>query len=203
MKRKLGIIAAIAVCLSILSVGTLAYFTSEEKAENVITSGNVLVELQEQTTGADGELVAWPKDGLNGVMPGSEVSKIVSVKNTGSGEAWVRITREVTIAGADGEKLPVMLEAPTPDDVGTAVEPAVSFDDNTKAWIVGDDGAFYFNSKLAAGQTTDALFNNVTLNKLLPNEYQDCTVNVVISIQAVQCANNGDSVLEAQGWPAA
>ena len=109
----------------------------------------------------------------------------------------------MTIVSTDGEELSVMLETPTTDDEGTADEPAVSFDDNTKDWVVGADGAFYFNSKLAAGQTTDALFNNVTLNKLLPNEYQNCTVNVVISVQAVQCANNGDSVLEAQGWPAA
>ena len=33
------------------------------------------------------------------------------------------------------------------------------------------------------------------------NAYQNCTANVVISAQAVQTANNGDTVMEAAGWP--
>jgi len=34
------------------------------------------------------------------------------------------------------------------------------------------------------------------------NEYQNCTVSVDVSAQAVQVANNGADVLEAKGWPA-
>lgn len=67
--------------------GTLAYFTSENTAHNVITSGGVNIEVVEKTQGKDGVLVDFPKEGVRGVMPGSDVSKIVSVKNTGESEA--------------------------------------------------------------------------------------------------------------------
>ena len=35
------------------------------------------------------------------------------------------------------------------------------------------------------------------------NEYQNATATVDVLAQAVQTANNGESVMEAQGWPEA
>lgn len=48
MKRKLTMLAAFAIVLAILAGGTLAYFTDQETAHNVITSGGVDVELEEE-----------------------------------------------------------------------------------------------------------------------------------------------------------
>ena len=36
----------------------------------------------------------------------------------------------------------------------------------------------------------------------MTNEYQNCTVEVIVKAQGVQTANNGSSALEAAGWPA-
>ena len=47
MKKKILALAAIAICLSIIGYNTLAFYTSSQRAENVITSGNVKIELQE------------------------------------------------------------------------------------------------------------------------------------------------------------
>ena len=55
---------------------------------------------------------------------------------------------------------------------------------------------------VAAGKTTDILFDTVTFAPQMGNEYQNCTANIKISAQAVQTANNGKTVLEAKGWPA-
>ena len=33
------------------------------------------------------------------------------------------------------------------------------------------------------------------------NEYQNATATVNVSAQAVQNANNGDTVMDAKGWP--
>lgn len=35
------------------------------------------------------------------------------------------------------------------------------------------------------------------------NEYQNATATVNVSAQAVQNANNGDTVMDAKGWPKA
>ena len=41
MKRKLLILSVLAICLATLAAGTIAYFTSEGKVHNVITTGGV------------------------------------------------------------------------------------------------------------------------------------------------------------------
>ena len=54
MKKKILLVAAVVMCLAIATAGTLAYFTSEDTAHNVITSGDVNIELVEQTKKEDG-----------------------------------------------------------------------------------------------------------------------------------------------------
>ena len=75
MKKKILLAAALAICFAVAASGTLAYFTSEDTAHNIITSGGVNIEVVEKTKGEDGVLVDFPKDGVKGVMPGTDVSK--------------------------------------------------------------------------------------------------------------------------------
>ena len=86
MKKKLLIIFGVVAILAILSVGTYAYFSSEQDAHNVISTGNVKLEIHEKT--ASGE--DFPKEGII-VMPGDTVSKIVTVENTGDHPLYLRV----------------------------------------------------------------------------------------------------------------
>ena len=192
MKKKILLAAAVMICLAVGASGTLAYFTSENTAHNVITSGGVNIEVVEKTQGKDGVLVDFPKEGVRGVMPGSDVSKIVSVKNTGESEAWIRVQVESVIKATDGADLPLMIE-----NVGSVMTYTVG-----GGWSLGEDGYYYYDKPVAAGKTTDILFDTVTFAPQMGNEYQNCTANIEISAQAVQTANNGKTVLEAKGWPA-
>ena len=45
MKKKLLVISVAVACLAIAAAGTAAYFTAEEKAHNVITTGGVEIQL--------------------------------------------------------------------------------------------------------------------------------------------------------------
>ena len=47
MKRKLLILSVLVICIATLAAGTLAYFTSEGTAHNVITTGGVEIAVQE------------------------------------------------------------------------------------------------------------------------------------------------------------
>ena len=47
MKRKLLILSVLAICIASLATGTIAFFTSEDKAHNVITTGSVEITVQE------------------------------------------------------------------------------------------------------------------------------------------------------------
>ena len=47
MKKKLLMLSAVAICIAILAAGTLAFFTAEDTAHNVITTGGVDIKLYE------------------------------------------------------------------------------------------------------------------------------------------------------------
>lgn len=192
MKKKILLVAAITICLSIAVSGTLAYFTAEDTAHNVITSGGVNIEVVEKTQNKDGVLVDFPEEGMKGILPGADVSKIVSIENTGESEAWIRVKVEAKITSAEGVELPVEIQGNGPVMTYT---PA-------REWILGGDGYYYYENPVAAGKATEILFDTVSFAPQMGNEYQNCTANIVVSAQAVQTGNNGKNVLEAQGWSA-
>ena len=184
MKKKILLVAALTICLAVLASGTLAYFTAENTAHNVITSGGVNIAVAEKTRGEGDTLVDFPAEGISGVMPGADVSKIVTVENIGSSEAWIRVKVESAITAADGSEL-------NADVISYEVG------DNWKL----QDGYYYYASPVPAKAATEELFNIVHFAPSMGNEYQNCTANIVISAQAVQTANNGQSAPDAEGWP--
>ena len=185
MKRKLLLLSVMVICVAIAAVGTLAYFTTDAIAHNVITTGGVNIELSEW---ADAEKTQPFKD-PSGVMPGMTVTKIAEVENTGASAAWVRVKVEKAI------KLAKEIEGFTPD---TAL---VALNINTEKWEHEGD-YFYYKEALQPNEITAPIFTSVTFNKTMGNEYQGATATVDIVAQAVQKANNGDNALTAKGWPA-
>ena len=181
MKRKLLILSVLAICIATLAAGTLAYFTSEGKAHNVITTGGVEIAVQEW---ADEEKTK-PFEDLTGIMPGMTVTKIAEVKNTGASDAWVRVKVEKNIK-LQGEGAP---------DTGL-----VELTLNTADWTE-KDGYYYYTKVLKPGEVSAPIFTAVTFKPDMGNEYQNATATVDVTAQAVQTANNGATVMDAQGWP--
>ena len=181
MKRKLLILSVLAICVAILAAGSLAYFTSEGKAHNVITSGGVEIAVQEW---AD-EDKQTPFEDLEGIMPGMTVTKIAEIKNTGASDAWVRVKVEKNIK-LQGE--------------GTSDTSLVELTLNTADWTE-KDGYYYYTKVLKPGEVTAPIFTAVTFKPDMGNEYQNATATVDVVAQAVQTANNGETVTDAKGWP--
>lgn len=186
MKRRLLVIATVVICLSLMAYGTLTYFTAEDTAHNVITSSGIHIELLEW---ADEEKTTpFPENGIRGVMPGTDVTKIVEVKNTGSNTAWIRVRVEKTITlseGTAGEADPGLMK--------------LGFDDT--CWTLGEDGYYYYQEALAPDSVTEPLFASVSFDPGMGNLYQNSSAAVDVTAYAVQAANNGETVLDAQGWP--
>ena len=181
MKKKLLILSLAAICLAITAIGTLAYFTSEGTAHNVITTGGVEIAVQEW---ADVEKTK-PFEDLTGVMPNTTVTKIAEIKNTGASDAWVRVKVEKNIK-LQGE--------------GTSDTSLVELTLNTADWTE-KDGYYYYKEALKPGEVTAPIFTAVTFKPDMGNEYQNATATVDVTAQAVQTANNGATVMDAQGWP--
>ena len=51
MKRKFLILSVLAILVAILAANTLAYFTADTKAHNVITSGGVDIDVRRPRMG--------------------------------------------------------------------------------------------------------------------------------------------------------
>ncbi len=197
LKLKLLALFVAALSLQTVATGTLAYFTATETAHNVITTGGIKIDLIEKTIDPDGDVVDFPEEGIPGVMPGTSASKIVSVLNEAdSSDAWIRVIVEPTITGADGNPLPTVLEGGIP---------AVTIVIQSEKWIVGEDGYYYYTEPVKPVETTEVLFSEVAFAPQMGNEYQSCKVELAVSAQAVQVANNpipeGGDVTDVAGWP--
>jgi len=193
MKKK-ALVAAIAIiCITMATSGTLAYFTAEEATRNVITSGGIDIEVVEKTRGENDVLLNFPEEGIRNVLPGTSVSKIVQVKNTGASEAWIRVSVKSTITDEEGNVLPLIINKGNKPVLNYSV---------LDGWVDGNDGYFYYEDSVASNVLTAILLEEVKFEAIMGNEYQNSTANIIISAQGVQTANNGNSALEAKGWPA-
>ena len=187
MKRKLLIVSVVAICIAILAAGSLAYFTAEGKAHNVITTGGAEIALEEW---ADEDMtIPYSKESV-GVMPGTKVTKIVQVKNTGASDAWVRVKVEKNIRL--GTEIP---------GLDNPQEELVALDINTLDWELDTEGFYRYKRALKPGETTKPILRSVEFKPAMDNVYQNAQISVDISAQAVQYANNGTTVMAAQGWP--
>ena len=186
--KSLAVVLCMTAVIATVASGTSAFFTEEERAHNVITTGNVDIDLIEMADlDGDGKGDVQFED-VKGVTPGEEVSKIVTVENTGSQPAYVRILVDKTITLKDN---------PTEKEDESLVE----CDINTTDWKE-QDGFYYYNTPLEAGAETAPLFTTVTFSEKMGNLYQSSEISIDIQAQATQVANNGATVFDALGWPA-
>ena len=81
MKKKIvSICLVVALAATAIVGGTLAYFTDTDSEENVFTTGNVDIDLEEVFDEENAKL-----------MPGIDIQKEVTVKNVGTENAYVRV----------------------------------------------------------------------------------------------------------------
>ena len=182
-------IALIITTVIIFSVQTVAYFTDgADSQRNILQTGIMNVKLVESTVADESdELMSYPETPIK-VMPSVRVSKIVTAYNTGNVDAWVRVKVEKTVKSLEsGELMDV--------DADLFI-----CDFNTDEWTLGDDGYWYYNATLKAGEITKPLFRSITFASEMDNSYANSTIMFEITVNAVQKNSNGTSPMEAV-WP--
>ena len=121
MKKKIVTCSLVVALLVIGVIGaSLAYFTDTDKADNVFTTGNVKIELNEQQRNDKGDaLEAFEQNKVLNPIVGSAqgekdqfgmpiaanyVDKMVTVTNTGKNDAYIRAYFAIPSALDDGEE---------------------------------------------------------------------------------------------------
>lgn len=154
MKKKIVTCSLVVALLVIGVIGaSLAYFTDQDAKENVFTVGNVDIELNEPSW----EIPA-------SVAPGIEYAKDPVVKNVGTNDAYIRVDVKVS----DWAAFKAAAAAHQITDLSTifAGHDAAKW---TRAAIIEDATAdtatyqYYYNTAIAKGASTDALFTSVTV----------------------------------------
>lgn len=179
-KSRLLMIAISAILLTVLTQPTLAYYTAAGTATNVVTSGNIRLQIHEKTTdGSD-----FPKEGVY-VIPGDIVSKQVTVENICDHPFFLRVK---LVSSATSQAL-------TPDE-------CLKMDIDTQNWTYRD-GYYYYNTILRPGETTPALFTQVEIVGSKVNQtHIGSTLYLAVNAYAVQCENNPtEHPWDALGWP--
>ena len=192
MKKKILFVSLIVIAVSIIASGTLAYFTSSETSHNIITTDAINITIEEWQKTDDG-FVAYPEEPIV-IMPGTSSSKIVTVRNIDA-KAYVRAKYETIVKDSRGRVMKLSPET---------INSIISVDINNEDWIRknDDDEWFYYAFAVKTGEATEALFTKVIFDgPNMTNEYQNCTVEIIVDAQAVQSANNGNSATKASGWP--
>lgn len=194
MKKKLLLFCALLICSTCVVTGTIAYYTDQSTAHNIITSGGVHIDIEEWQAVGD-KWIPYPKDESIAVMPATTVSKIVTVRNQDA-KSYIRAQFAVTVKDAEDQVMELDQET---------LESIISIVPNNEYWLTGqaDDGWYYYKDVVGTDKVTEPLFWEVVFSGVnMTNEYQNCTIEIDVDAQAVQAANNGSNVLEAAGWSA-
>ena len=188
-RRIISISIMLVLILEIVPGTTLAFYTANSTATNVITSGNIEIELIEEKEDDKGGRV--PFEDVDDASPGKKYSKIPMIANTGDHTAWVRMSSVLTVTLADGKTTEADFEYAH-----------INYDTNNWEYR---DGYWYYLKPLEAGATTAPLFTEVAFDRGMSNKYGECTVSINVTGYAVQHVHNGDgegqTVFDAVGWP--
>ena len=186
MKKKILYIAVIVISLAIIAAGTVAFFTEEVQARNVITTGRVDITVVDEfgTPGSPAPIL---------VMPTAVLRRTAAVKTADDASAaWVRGEVVITVLDEAGQPMPHTKEQ---------LDEIITVKMNTADWTERD-GWYYYKESVKEGETTALLFDEISFSgPNLGNEYQKATVYVTVNAQAIQKAHNGTTALDAY-WPA-
>ena len=208
MMKKNLLIAATAIALVglVLVGGTLAWFTDKDEATNVVTMGNIDILVWEDLP--DTTNVGWTaewygdKTGVAegdrgilyaGVMPGSYVTKAPMISNLGANNAYMRTIVTVDVTAADGEtKLPAegirFVSATDPNSYSIKRGSGVTATDVHT--LAKDETSFtlYYDGVFQA-KTGEMPFTNVIFPESWGNEYQDASIVITVTAEAIQSDN--------------
>lgn len=173
-KKKLLTLVLTLALIGAVGVGaTLAYFTDKDSALNVVTMGNVNIELTED---------AWTygDDGITGVTPGQKIAKNPTITlDANSLDAYVRM--KLTVNGLS-------------DDDAKDVLDELNIQDG---WTLAEDGYYYYAQPLTQQNKTATLFTEVTIPYGWNNDYANVEFSIDVTAEAIQ-ANNLKEATETE-----
>ena len=179
--QKYLLCLAVLICgLAVMATGTAAGYVSQGQSYNVISTGLLTMDVTDETPFGD----LWTDSGVNDIIPGGSVDRVVRIRNTGTVPFFCKLSVAGKVISAEGEELPF--------DV-------VSLNIDDTLWIKRGPYYYYYRI-LKPGETTEPFFTKMSFDPWMGSEYMGAKLDVSVLGQAVQSANNGTDPMEALGW---
>lgn len=157
-KKKILSLGLAASLAAVAVVGSsLAYFTDKDEKDNTYSIGNVDIQLVEPN---------WGTEEADNLYPGEPVAKDPTVVNAGKNPAFVR----VSVEGMDNFSYRTDYQENKLGD----------------GWVYNEsDGYFYYTKVLESDKATDALFDQIVLNKDVENGNGEVG-HIIVKAEAIQ-----------------
>ena len=182
LKIKCTVIALVAIAVTLLSQGTLAYYSTVGKATNVVTSGNIQMLIHERTDRG----TEFPREGVY-VVPGDVVSKQVFIESDCDHPFYLRVK---IVYGSDSKQL--------------SAEDCFKLNIDETVWKY-HDGWYYYQDIVTPGAITKNVFSHVEIvGTSLNQSAMGKTLTLSVIAHAVQSENNpltDGEIYTASGWP--
>lgn len=189
-KKKLYTLVGSLVLVGAIGVGaTLAYFTDNDVAKNVVTMGHVDIDLDEPnyTPGVDNV--------MEDLVPGETITKDPTITVAEDSQpAFIRAKIEFLMDGAPMEaKYASELEGQLTLEGTKLVEDT--------SWKKGEGNYYYFQYEVDPGEKI-VLFDEVTIPSNWGNDVADSEIQIIVSAEAIQSENFEPNVEGGQivGW---
>lgn len=176
--KKLLMVLLSVTLVALIGIGaTLAYFTDEDEAVNVVTLGHVEIGLKEP------HFPGGPDGGeITNVTPGDEYPKDPTITvDSDSQTAYVRMSMRVRIRNI--HKNSNLNEKGVDEAIADLIENGINID--KKHWYLASDGYYYYNEPLDPTESA-TLFTKVNIPTYWDNNFQDCSVDISLRAQAIQ-----------------
>lgn len=203
MKRRIAAVAVLMIFTAMLAWGTVAYFTAEERAVNVLTIGSVNIAIDEYDQEGDKVMPGVTPESWKNIEPGQRIIKQVMIKNRGEDTAWIRAKIIDSITASDELGGGALSKDVLMYNINQLYKPGQTV---AGTWTLGDDGYYYFSAPLEAGEVA-VLFDVVSFDgPSMGNEYQGCITRIQVLAQAVQYEGNEGTAdhpgADPESWPA-
>ena len=195
MKKRVLLMGLAAVMVMGAVVGgSLA--AGQASAENPVTAPLTAATLDIEWNGGESKAVGLSVADKT-LMPADEIQMEDSYKvdNTGSVDAYIRVTVTKYWADADGKTT----ELDASNIQLKANAGWIQVEDPLFESTSGETEVYYYTKPVAAGQDTGALLESIGIPASLTNEYADKTVHLEAVADGVQFAGADASDLNAKG----
>lgn len=178
--------------------GTLAWFTSQDKATNTFNTAS------NSDNKGNGIRIEEEFDRPENMLPGDNVNKDVQVSNTATYDQFIRvkfIPRFIELGkDSNGKEVRTPItQRKTSDGTMHQLDTnkiILKFTENLKkdgsngSWIEGKDGYYYYMGKVAPKKWTNTLLDSVTLDTAAGNEYRGLGFDIDVEATSTQASND-------------